>query len=228
MDAAARRVPVFAHIGVITTRETIALVCHARGCGAQAASVTTSSSFRAPDEALIAHACRVAEAAPDLPIFLYNIPQDTGNTLSLPVVESIAVRCPNVVGLEDRTDDLDARVRFTMAFGVRLQALCDALQAGPGGSVSGAANLFPEIVVGLFAAFARGGLDGVRSPGRWSSPVAVQTPARTARSPAAARCARRRRRPPTRRWSRRSLACGHIIYGHKCLNWLPLRSLARA
>ncbi|GIV98785.1 MAG: hypothetical protein KatS3mg058_0189 [Roseiflexus sp.] len=75
---------------------------HARGCGAQAASVATSS-FRAPDEAVIAHACRVAEVAPDLPIVL-SIPQNAGNTLSSAVVATIAARCPNVVGLKDRTE----------------------------------------------------------------------------------------------------------------------------
>lgn len=170
VDAAAGRVPVLAHVGAITTRETIALVRHAQSCGAQAASVVTPYYFRVPDEALIAHACRVAEAAPDLPIFLYNIPQNTGNALSPAVVEAIVARCPNVVGLKDSSDDLDALVRFTMAAGGRLQVLCgsdrllcDALQAGACGSVSGNANLFPEIVVGLFEAFARGDLAGARA-----------------------------------------------------------------
>ncbi|GIV82992.1 MAG: hypothetical protein KatS3mg051_2346 [Anaerolineae bacterium] len=62
-----------------------------------------TSSFRAPDEAVIAHACRVAEVAPDLPIVL-SIPQNAGNTLSSAVVATIAARCPNVVGLKDRTE----------------------------------------------------------------------------------------------------------------------------
>lgn len=170
VDAAAGRVPVLAHVGAITTRETIALVRHARSCGAQAASVVTPYYFRVPDEALIAHACCVAEAVPDLPIFLYNIPQNTGNALSPAVVEAIVTRCPNVVGLKDSSDDLDALVRFIAASGSRLQVLCgsdrllcDALQAGACGSVSGNANLFPEIVVGLFEAFARGDLAGARA-----------------------------------------------------------------
>ncbi len=169
VDAAAGRVPVLAHIGAITTRETIALVRHARDCGAQAASVVTPYYFRVPDEALIAHACRVAEAAPDLPIFLYNIPQNTGNALSRAVVEAIIARCPNVVGVKDSSDALDAIVRFTTVADGRFQVLCgsdrllcDALQAGAQGSVSGNANLFPEIVVGLWEAFARGDLASAR------------------------------------------------------------------
>lgn len=170
MDAAAGRVPVLAHVGAITTRETIALVRHAQACSAQAASVVTPYYFRVPDEALIAHACRVAEAAPDLPIFLYNIPQNTGNVLSPAVAEAIAARCPNVVGVKDSSGDLDTLSRFTAVAGGRFQVLCgsdrllcDALQAGAQGSVSGNANLFPEIVVGLFEAFARGDLGGARA-----------------------------------------------------------------
>lgn len=170
VDAAAGRVPILAHVGAITTRETITIVRHARSCGAQAASVVTPYYFHVPDEALIAHACRVAEAAPDLPIFLYNIPQNTGNVLSPAVAEAIAARCPNVVGVKDSSDDLDALIRFTAVAGGRFQVLCgsdrllcEALQAGAQGSVSGNANLFPEIVVGLFEAFARGDLGAARA-----------------------------------------------------------------
>lgn len=222
VDAAAGRVPVLAHVGAITTRETIALVRHARGCGAQAASVVTPYYFRVPDEALIAHACRVAEAAPDLPIFLYNIPQNTGNTLSSAVVEAIVARCPNVVGLKDGSDDRDALVRFTMASGGRFQALSDALRRAPAGA-SPAPPTFPLRSWSASSRRSRAATWPARAPIRSSSTRCEQPWAMVATcrctnacsngaACAAARRAHRCRRPPTRWWSKRSLICGHIIY----------------
>jgi 4-hydroxy-tetrahydrodipicolinate synthase len=76
---AAGRVPVLAHTGAITTAETIALTRHARECGADAASVVTPYYYPLTDQALVDHYVAVSSAVPDLPIFLYSIPQKAGN-----------------------------------------------------------------------------------------------------------------------------------------------------
>ena len=169
IDAAGGRVAVMAHVGTATTRETIELARHAQEHGADAVSVVTPYYFTLPDDALVAHYCRVAEAVAATPVFLYNIPQNTGNNLTADVADAIVARCPNVSGIKDSSGSLAALQAYTKvghgSFHVICgsdRLICQALQVGACASVSGNANVFPEIVVALFHAFWRGDLDGAR------------------------------------------------------------------
>lgn len=65
VDVTAGRVPVIAHIGSLTTRETIDLARHAVDCGAAAVSVVTPLYYRLADAELIAHYCTVADSVPE-------------------------------------------------------------------------------------------------------------------------------------------------------------------
>lgn len=165
VEAAGGRVPVIAHAGAATTRETIALARHAQACGVAAISVVTPYYFRLPDAALIEHYCRVAAAVADTPLFLYNIPQCTGNTINRAAAEAILRRAPNVIGIKDSSGQFDSLTSFLGLAGGRFQVVCGpdglvlrALQAGACASVSGNANVVPEVVVGLVEAFYRGDL----------------------------------------------------------------------
>jgi dihydrodipicolinate synthase/N-acetylneuraminate lyase len=121
--------------------------------------------FRLSDDALIQHYVRVAESVPDFPIYLYNIPQLTGNNLSPTVVHAIADRCPNVVGLKDSCgilaqiiDSAGARGgKFNVAIGSD-GLLLSAAVAGIGAGISGNANAVPELLVEFYSAFWRGDL----------------------------------------------------------------------
>lgn len=163
VESAGRRVPVIAHAGAATTRETIDLARHAEACGVDAISVVTPYYFRLPDAALVAHYCRVAEAVADTPLFLYNIPQCTVNTLSRATAEAIVRRAPNVIGIKDSSGSFDSLTSFIGLDSGRFQVVCGpdglvlrALQAGARASISGNANVVPEVVVGLVEAFYRG------------------------------------------------------------------------
>jgi 4-hydroxy-tetrahydrodipicolinate synthase len=169
VEAAAGRVLVLAHTGTATTADTVALARHAQSCGVDAVSVVTPYYFHLADAALVAHYCRVAEAVAPTPVFLYNIPQNTGNTLTAEVAEAIVARFPNVVGVKDSSGDLAALRAFLNVNRGRFQVVCGndllvlrALEEGACASVSGNANVFPEVVVGLFDAFWRGDREGAR------------------------------------------------------------------
>ncbi len=169
MAAAQGRVPVIAHVGAETTRETIDLALHAQACGAEAISVVTPYYFRLPDAALVEHYCSVAAAVDETPVFLYNIPQCTGNTISRELVEAIVHRAPNVVGIKDSAGQLESLTSFVGLDGGRFQVVCGpdglimrALQAGACACVSGNANVVPEVVVDLVEACAQGDLERAR------------------------------------------------------------------
>jgi len=162
-EAAAHRVPVIAHVGAVTTYETVELACHAQALGVEVVSVVTPYYFHLSGEALTEHFCRIADAVASTPVFLYNIPQNTGNAISPLIVESIITRCPNVIGIKDSGGDLRTLQGFTSLDGGRFQVVCGndqlllrALQAGACASISGNANVFPEVVVELFNCFWHG------------------------------------------------------------------------
>jgi 4-hydroxy-tetrahydrodipicolinate synthase len=170
VQTAHRRVPVFVQTGTASTEMTIALTRHAQEIGADAATVVTPYYYHPTDEGMIEHYARVAESVPDLPIFLYNIPQLTGNNLSPALVAAIVERCPNVVGMKDSSGDLQQVIdsvalrggRFNIAMGSDGLVL-SALVAGVQASVSGNANVFPELFVELFQAYGRGDLSAAQS-----------------------------------------------------------------
>ena len=163
------RVPVVAHVGTLVTGETIELARHARSCGAQAVSVVAPYYYGLPANALVEHFCRVAAAVDDMSVFLYNIPQCTGNNISQAVAKAVIERRSNVVGIKDSSGDLAALSEFVSLRDGGFQAICGsdglllhALEAGASASVSGNANAFPEVVVGWFEAFWRGDLEAAR------------------------------------------------------------------
>ncbi len=160
VGAVAGRVPVMAHVGTPSTRETVELARHARDSGATAVSVVTPYYFHLSDAALVEHYCRVALSVPDMPVYLYNIPQNAGNRLTPALAGRIVERCPNVAGIKDSAGDLAALLAFAGLKEGRFQVVCgsdslvlNALEGGACASVSGNANVCPEVLVGLFEAF---------------------------------------------------------------------------
>ncbi len=164
------RVPIFVQCGAPTTEDTIALTRHARDIGADAATVVTPYFFSYDDKALVAHYVRVAESVPDFPIFLYNIPQRTGNNLTPAIVHAIAERCPNVLGMKDSSGNLTQIIDSAGARGGKFQVaigsdslILSALVAGIPATVSGNANVCPELFVELFEAYWHGDLVGAQA-----------------------------------------------------------------
>ena len=80
LDQAAGKVSVMTHIGEISTDATIALGKQVENMGVDAVSVITPwfAALRPADQ--ISHFTRVADAL-RVPVYLYNIPARTGNTI---------------------------------------------------------------------------------------------------------------------------------------------------
>ena len=168
--AARGRVPVMVQTGTPSTEATIALTRHAQTIGADAATIVSPFYYRLGDEALVQHYAQIAASVPGFPLFLYNIPQLTGNNLTPAIVEAIAERCPNVIGLKDSSGNLSqvidsASVRgghFKVAVGSD-GLILPALVTGIPASISGNANAVPELFVELFQAYWRGDWAGAQS-----------------------------------------------------------------
>jgi len=163
------RTPVIAHVGAITTAESVALAEAAATGGADAVSIVAPYYFRIPDEALVQHFVAVSQAVVDLPAYLYNIPQCAGNVLTPSIVEQVVAQAPNVRGVKDSAGDLNILRQFIDVGIPDFHVACgadplvfEALGIGATASISGNANAFPEVVVELFRRYWAGDLAGAK------------------------------------------------------------------
>lgn len=166
LKAAGGRVPVIAHVGAATTRETIELAKHAQTLGVEAVSVVTPYYFPVSQGAMVEHFCRTAESVPEMPVYLYNIPSRTVNIFTRAGAEAVIARCPNVVGVKDSSGSLESIRSFVGLKNGAFQVTCgsdnlifEALKIGAVASVSGNGNAYPEVIVKLFEAFWKGDLE---------------------------------------------------------------------
>lgn len=170
IEQARGRVPVIVQVGALTTDATIALALHARDAGADAVAAVTPWYYVLSDAALIEYYRRVAEAVGDYPLFLYNIPGNTGNNLTPATVAQVAAQNANVIGIKDSSGNMPATIEMLRLRDGQFQVitgpdglLLAALAMGVRANVSGNANVVPELFVEVYDAFERGDLPAARA-----------------------------------------------------------------
>jgi dihydrodipicolinate synthase/N-acetylneuraminate lyase len=109
----------------------------------------------------------IANAVPQFPIFLYNIPGNAKNELRPELVVEVASNADNVVGIKHSGGDLYSIEKYTEIEGFTVicgsdRLVLPALMAGAKGSVSSTANSFPAPFVALYNAFVQGDFDTAR------------------------------------------------------------------
>lgn len=110
VEEAAGRVPVVAHIGEVSTRETIRLGQRIAALGVDAVSVITPWFVPLKQDELIVHYTAIADAL-SVPIFLYNIPARTGNTIEPQTARQLAAHA-NIIGIKDSAGSYDSLKGF--------------------------------------------------------------------------------------------------------------------
>lgn len=167
---AAGRVPVIVNAGALTTRDCLALTRHAAEIGADAVALVSPFYYKLTGEQQTAHYAAVLEAAGELPVFLYNIPQATGNTITLEILERLWEQFPNLAGLKDSSGNVPALQEILFNAPARLRIfvgedLVDlaGLLLGAHGVVSSISGVFPEPYVALYDAVTRGDLEAAKA-----------------------------------------------------------------
>jgi 4-hydroxy-tetrahydrodipicolinate synthase/2-dehydro-3-deoxy-phosphogluconate/2-dehydro-3-deoxy-6-phosphogalactonate aldolase len=152
--------PVIVGVGHPSTRETVAGAEHAQRAGADGVVVVTPYYYPLDGGGAVAHYEAVAGAV-DLPVYVYHIPSKTGNELSLETIGRIA-DVDGVAGVKDSSKDvpwlaqaIDANPDVTFLAGSD-SLLFAGLEVGCSGLVSAVANVFPELVRDLYAAYDAG------------------------------------------------------------------------
>ena len=167
VEEVAGKAHVVAHIGEISTRETIRLGKQVAALGVDAVSVITPWFVPLKQEELIAHYEEVADAL-DVPIFLYNIPARTGNTLQPETVRKLAAH-PNIIGIKDSAGRYESLSGFLQAaegidnFDVLNgpdSLIHQGFVDGCSACISGLANVAPNEINAIWARFRDGDIAG--------------------------------------------------------------------
>jgi 4-hydroxy-tetrahydrodipicolinate synthase len=164
VDAVAGRVPVIVGIGDASTRLAINHGQAARDAGADAVALTPPYYYVNSQDELLEH-FRAVPAAVDLPLLVYNIPQNVKARMEVPTVLTLASE-GTVVGVKDSQNDLDwfrqlmtavseRGLNFRGFLGTRI--LIDAgIIAGAHGAIPGVSNVVAADCVGAYEAARRG------------------------------------------------------------------------
>ena len=168
VQEAAGACPVCAGVGCVTTAETERLAGAAERYGADAVSVIAPYFTALSQEQLARHFRSVAEST-SLPVILYNIPARTGNSISPKILPQLA-EISNIVAVKDSSGRLETIRAFLHEVKGRMAILAgtdslilSALEEGASGTVSGLANIVPELVVKIYRSWKNGHMEQARA-----------------------------------------------------------------
>lgn len=170
VDQAAGRIPVFIHVGAMTTKDTIELAQHAVSIGASGVGVVTPQFFSVNDREMEEFYVSVANSLPeDFPLYIYGIPQCAANDIRPETIEKIIKRTKNVVGVKYSFADFIRIKNYLLCnngnFDVVVgpdRLFLPALAMGCVGTVSGVSNCGPEPFVAVYEQFLKGDLTAAR------------------------------------------------------------------
>lgn len=163
VEEAAGRVPVFIHIGAWNLKDTLELARHAVSIGADGIGAVTPTFYKLSNRGLIDFYKAISDSVPkDFPIYLYSIPQNAINDIDAKTAETIALQCPNVVGIKYSYPDMTRIQEFmpiknacgeSFRVFVGPDHLFEAVCAiGGAGTVSGNSICIPEHYVAVWKA----------------------------------------------------------------------------
>jgi len=154
------RIPVLVGITDAAPDESIRLANIAAENGADAVVAAPPYYFTPSVNELRHYYLSLADRVP-LPLMLYNMPSHTKINLDAELVQLLGAH-DNVVGIKDSSGDLiyfqkiirmmEEKPDFSLLVGPE-ELLMQALLSGCHGGVSGGANMFPELYVGMYDAF---------------------------------------------------------------------------
>ncbi len=161
-QAVGERARVLAGTGSNCTAEAVEAIVRAAGEGADGALVVVPYYNKPPQDGLEAHFRAIAEAAPDLPVMLYNIPGRTGCSLA-PETTARLMDLPNVVSFKAASGTTEEVSQLRLLCGARLAVYSgdDALTlpmlaVGAVGVVSVASHVAGRQIHRMIAAFLAG------------------------------------------------------------------------
>lgn len=164
MENVAGRGCVIAHVGALSTADTVTLAKHAKSVGADAVSSVTPLYYKYSFREVKAYYTRIAEAA-ELPVIIYNIPALTGMSLnSAQLGELLSI--PGVGGMKFTSSDFYQLERLRTDFPNHVfyngsdEMLLSGLAAGADGGIGTTYNFQPKRMVEIRKRYLAGDMQG--------------------------------------------------------------------
>lgn len=107
-----KRVPVIAGAGSNWTRTAVDLSREIAGYGADALLHVAPYYNKGTQEGVYGHFRTIAEAVPDTPVILYNVPSRTGGNVLPVTVARLVKDVPNIVGIKEASGDISQIVKL--------------------------------------------------------------------------------------------------------------------
>ncbi len=170
VTVAAGRARVLAGVGSNSTAQTIERAVAARAAGADAVLVVAPFYNKPTQAGLTAHYRAVAEAVPDVPVVVYNVPGRTSSNVAAPTLLGLARTVPNILAVKEASGDFaqimailrERPAGFLVLSGDDAVTL-PMIALGADGLVSVASNEVPDLMVKLTNAALRGEWDDARA-----------------------------------------------------------------
>ncbi|MFO7791652.1 MAG: 4-hydroxy-tetrahydrodipicolinate synthase [Candidatus Saliniplasma sp.] len=153
-------IPVVAGTMCNSTKKTIELSRYAEKKGADAVHIIIPYYFPSTRTSLVKHFKDISKEI-SLPVFIYSIPQRTGNDLELGTLKELS-KVDNVVAVKDSSGDLDffysciEEFEDLHFFGGNDSLIFSYLTLGGSGAVTAAGNVYPELVSSIYDHFVNG------------------------------------------------------------------------
>ncbi len=168
IDQTKGRVPIYFGVGAIRTRAAIRIAKRAAKLAVAGISVLQPMFIKPTEEGLYHHFKAVAESVPEKMVLIYNNPGRAGYSLSLNVIERLAHDVENIVGIKESSGDLtftSELIRRNQDIDFRVMAGKDtvvypSLCVGAVGAVCSTANMYTELVCGIYDKYISGDFAG--------------------------------------------------------------------
>lgn len=158
------RVPIIAHVGSISLKETVTLIRSAIEAKVDAVAIVTPYYYRLDEVAVEEYYTRVLEESKGFPAFLYNIPGLTNNSITPSLAQKLFTQ-RKISGIKDSSGNItlikgfiDISPDFQVVSGTDELFLL-ALTLGVVGAVSSTSNVYPEIFNNIYNAFINKDMD---------------------------------------------------------------------
>lgn len=161
----AGRIPVFMHVGDLKMDNAYQMIDFAKNLNIAGLGAVTPYYYHFSQQQMVDYYQKLAwKAAPEMNLYLYNLPSYTTNDLRPAAVARLS-QVENIIGIKNSMADLERLYTlidqssddFEIIMGNDLLAY-PALLYGAQGVVSGHSNVFPEIFVKLYQSVKKGDL----------------------------------------------------------------------
>lgn len=155
------KVPVIVHVGAPVYRDVLEMVSHAAKIGADGIALVPPIYYSIDDLGMERFFSEIADKT-DLPLYIYNIPMNAKNSISVSLFKKLADAHPQIAGMKDSSMNFDQYYELVQVKAPHHAALMGndgqilpAMAIGGQGAVSAGATAIPEPYVQLYEACVR-------------------------------------------------------------------------